>query len=183
MNRIKNQQSELVEKNNFESELNEISKLLNNFKTAADEVLPVKRLIEEIKSFILFDQRFHYRVLIGTDSENQDQDVDFVSAIVVHRVGQGARYFWRRQVIAKRLELHHRLWQEALISLEISKALIKILTLEKLNFSFELHLDLGYNGKSESVIKELIALVRGYGFDVKVKPSSCAASTIADRLV
>jgi len=60
---------------------------------------------------------------------------------------------------------------------------LKILTSKKLNFRFELHLDLGTMGKSSSSVKEIINLVRSYGFDVKIKPESYAASKIADRLI
>ena len=38
-----------------------------------------------------------YSITIGTDSELlAGHKADFVTAIVVHRVGNGGRYFWRR---------------------------------------------------------------------------------------
>lgn len=159
------------------------SEVIEDFKTAQGQRLSASQLISEIKNFMLADDRFSYRLLIGTDSENQEATIDFVTAIVVHRVGAGARYFWRRRVVPKRYDFHQRLWEEALMSLEISKALLKFLTEAELNFAFELHLDLGNNGRSQSVIKELINLVRGHGFEVKVKPEAYAASTIADKLI
>jgi hypothetical protein len=157
--------------------------MLENFKSAKGEKLAKERLIKEIENFILMDEKFTYRVLVGTDSEYFDHKVDFVSVIVVHRVGHGARYFWRRQVVQTKFGLHERLWQEALLSLKIGQELLKILTSKKLNFRFELHLDLGTIGKSSSSVKEIINLVRSYGFDVKIKPESYAASKIADRLI
>jgi predicted RNase H-related nuclease YkuK (DUF458 family) len=157
--------------------------MLGDFKTAKGEKLTKERLIKEIESFILADERFPYKILVGTDSEYYDHQIDFVSVIVVHRVGYGARYFWRRQVFNSKFGLHQRLWQEALLSLNIGQELLKILTHKKLNFQFELHLDLGTIGKSSSSLKEIINLVRGYGFEVKIKPESYAASKIADRLL
>jgi predicted RNase H-related nuclease YkuK (DUF458 family) len=157
--------------------------MLEDFKTAKGEKLTRERLIEEIENFILADNKFNYRILVGTDSEYFDHKIDFVSVIVVHRIGHGARYFWRRQVFKTKFGLHERLWQEALISLNISQQLLKILVSKKLNFHFELHLDLGTIGKSSSSVKEIINLVRSYGFDVKIKPESYAASKIADRLI
>jgi predicted RNase H-related nuclease YkuK (DUF458 family) len=157
--------------------------MLEGFKSAKGEKLTKERLIKEIENFILTDEKFAYRVLVGTDSEYFDHKIDFVSVIVVHRVGHGARYFWKRQVLKTNLGLYERLWQEALLSLKIGQELLKILTSKKLNFRFELHLDLGTIGKSSSSVKEIINLVRSYGFDVKIKPESYAASKIADRLI
>lgn len=157
--------------------------MLKNFKTAKGEKLTKDKLLNEIENFILAESDFSYKILVGTDSESYNNKIDFVSVIVVHRIGSGARYFWRRQIFNSKFNLHERLWQEALLSLTISQELLKILTQKKLNFHFELHLDLGNIGKSSSSVKEIINLIRGYGFEVKIKPESYAASKIADRLL
>lgn len=157
--------------------------MLTEFKTAKGEKLDGKSLIAEIENFILADKKYEYRVLVGTDSECFDHQIDFITVIVVHRIGYGARYFWKRQIVKTQYSLSQRLWQEALFSLAVSQDLLKILTSKDLNFRFEFHLDLGNVGKSSSSIKEIINLIRGYGFEVKVKPESYAASKIADRLL
>lgn len=157
--------------------------MLGEFKKANGERLSIAELINEIKNFILSDEKYSYQILVGTDSENFNHHIDFVSVIVVHRMGYGARYFWRRQVVNSKFSLNERLWQEALLSLNISQELLKILTKQNLKFRFEVHLDLGNIGKSSSSIKEIINLVRGYGLEVKIKPESYAASKIADRLI
>lgn len=157
--------------------------MLIDFKTAKGERLDPKSLINEIENFILADQKHEYRILVGTDSEYLEKQIDFITVIVVHRIGHGARYFWKRQVVKSKFGLHQRLWQEAIFSLSVSQELLKILTEKKLNFSFEFHLDLGTVGKSYSSVKEIINLIRGYGFEVRIKPESYAASKIADRLL
>jgi predicted RNase H-related nuclease YkuK (DUF458 family) len=155
---------------------------IEGFRTASGKNLTRERLISEIRDFILKDDRYQYKVLVGTDSENCDNGIEFISVIVVHRVGYGARYFWKRFYINKKDDLYSRLWKEAIFSLDISKELLKFLIKEKLSFQFEVHLDLGTNGKSKSIIKELVNLIRGHGFDVKIKPEAYAASKIADHL-
>lgn len=157
--------------------------MLGEFRKADGQKLSKKELVKEIENFILADKRYSYRVLVGTDSEYFDHHIDFVSVIVIHRVGYGARYFWRRQIVNSKFGLNERLWQEALLSLNISQELLKILTGRNLDFRFELHLDLGNIGKSSSSVKEIINLVRGYGLEVKIKPEAYAASKIADRLI
>ena len=157
--------------------------ILHNFRTAAGEKLTDSKLIEEIVKFIEADKNFNYKILIGTDSEERENSSDFVMVIVVHRVGQGARYFWKRIELNVFKTLKDRLWQEALFSLELGQEILKRLLQFDIKFSFEIHLDIGENGNSKSVIKEIINLIRSYGFNVKVKPESYAASKIADRLI
>jgi predicted RNase H-related nuclease YkuK (DUF458 family) len=156
---------------------------LKDFKTASGKKLSEEELILEIENFILADNRFEYKIFVGSDSEARENSSDFVIAIVVHRVGHGARYFWKRLILPKFKQLRDRLWQEALFSLEISQKLLEKLLVKDLKFHFEVHLDIGENGKSQSVVKEIISLVRSYGLDFKIKPQSYAASKIADRLL
>ncbi len=155
---------------------------LSGFRTAKGFKLSQENLLKEIVDFILENKNYKYKILVGTDSENQRDKIEFISVIVVHRVGYGARYFWKKQYLPY-LDFHSRLWQEAIFSLEISKELLKKLLDKTVDFYFEVHLDIGDNGKSKSVISELINLIRGHGFQVKVKPESYAASKIADHLL
>lgn len=157
--------------------------MLDGFKTARGEKLFNNELINEIKKFISENDKFDYRILVGTDSEHFDHHIDFVSVIVVHRVGQGARYFWKREIYKQKFGLQERLWREAMLSLTISQEIISRLSQENLTFHFEVHLDLGTKGKSFSSLREIINLIRNYGFEVKIKPHSYAASKIADRLI
>jgi len=41
--------------------------MLEDFKSAQGEKLNKERLIKEIENFILTDERFDYRILVGTD--------------------------------------------------------------------------------------------------------------------
>ena len=59
-------------------------------------------VVREIIRFIEDDDKYLYKVIIGTDSlALQDKTADFVTAVVVHRVGNGGRYFWRRAKAGK----------------------------------------------------------------------------------
>lgn len=157
--------------------------MIEGFKTAYGQKISINEIVSIIKNFILEKPEYNYKLFVGTDSENREKNIEFISVIVVHRVGYGARYFWKRVVSKKKFDLYSRLWQEALFSLNISEKLFRFLINEKLKFDFEVHLDLGVNGKSRSVIKEIINLIKSYGFEVKIKPESYAASKIADHLL
>ncbi|HEX68148.1 MAG TPA: hypothetical protein ENG13_03675, partial [bacterium] len=44
-----------------------------------------------------------------------------------------------------------------------------------------IHADIGGNGETKDMIKEVAGLIRGNGFEPKIKPESFAASIVADR--
>ncbi|MDP3999659.1 MAG: ribonuclease H-like YkuK family protein [bacterium] len=143
------------------------------------------QIVKAISDFINSDPKREYKITVGTDSQKrQDNKADFVTAIVVHRVGYGGRYFWRHMEIAKSYTLRDRMWQEVLTSLDISKELVVLLKnagLEKYNF--EIHVDIGEKGETKSMIQELTGMIRAHNFEARTKPDSYAASKVADRHV
>jgi predicted RNase H-related nuclease YkuK (DUF458 family) len=144
------------------------------------------QVIQEIKNFINADARRCYKVIIGTDSEQtNDSTADFVTAIVVHRVGNGGRYFWRRlEPTKKYFTLHNRITEEVIISLEIAQNLLAAMkNFEMPKFDFEIHVDVGENGETRTMIQELVGMIRAHNFEAKTKPESYAASKVADRHV
>jgi predicted RNase H-related nuclease YkuK (DUF458 family) len=79
-------------------------------------------VVREITDFMREDGARSYRIMIGTDSALYNStDADFVTAVVVHRVGNGARYFWRRAELKNFHTLRDRMIKEAMISLEIAQ--------------------------------------------------------------
>lgn len=124
-----------------------------------------------------------YRIVIGTDSApGKSGETDFVTALVVHRIGKGAIYFWKRKVERKRLSLREKIYQEAIISLESAEEVLATFAQDGINrFDVEIHVDIGKFGETREMISEVIGMIRGSGFLVKIKPESYAASTVADR--
>lgn len=147
--------------------------------------LSVKEVVREIIEFMRADLTRHYKVTIGTDSElYRGNKADFVTAIVVHRVGNGGRYFWRRIEALKMHSLRERIVKEVLISLDIAKDTLSELKKFPLpEFDFEIHIDVGENGPTKAMIQEVVGMVRANNFEAKTKPESYAASNVADRHV
>lgn len=139
--------------------------------------------VREIIDFMRENEERSYRIMIGTDSALYNStDADFVTAIVVHRIGHGARYFWRRAELKNFHTLRDRMIKEAMISLEIAQQVFDFLKEAGApEFDFEIHVDVGYNGETKSVLQELVGLIRANNFEVKTKPESYAASNVADR--
>lgn len=154
------------------------------FNSSTGKKLSPSQVVEEILVFIKADPKRNYKITIGTDSEAMaDKRADFVTAIVVHRVGNGGRYFWRRIEDGKKFHtLRDRILREVLISLEIAHAFLETarrFTMPK--FDFEIHVDVGENGATKAMMQELTGMIRANNFAVKTKPDSYAASKVADR--
>lgn len=146
------------------------------------------QLVREIVSFMEDQPNSDYKITLGTDSQKQaGTTADFVTAIVVHRVGRGGRYFWRRIELDNFHTLRDRITREVLISLEIAQGFITELENAKMKngsapkYDFEIHVDVGENGETRVMIQELVGMIRAHNFEAKTKPESYAASNIADR--
>jgi hypothetical protein len=124
-----------------------------------------------------------YQLVIGTDSQpHNGSGVDFVTAIVVHRIGVGGIYFWKRIVNKKVYVLRQRMYEEAAMSLETAETVLALLHKDGVTkYDVEIHVDIGKFGQTREMITEIVGMVRGSGYTVKTKPESYAASKIADR--
>ncbi len=170
-----------------------------NFTGGQGKKFSSLEVINELISFMEADTKRTYRIVIGTDSLLlADKSADFVSAVVVHRVGNGGRYFWRRETFKKLPSLRERIFKEVLLSVDLAKeVLLYLKNLKAPNFDFEIHVDIGTNGPTSEMMQEVIGMVRAYSeqfssiyqgaphynFQVKTKPDSYAASKVADRHV
>lgn len=140
--------------------------------------------ISKMVWFMGVDKSASYEVIIGTDSEAQNGSADYVSALIVHKKGRGGIYFWSRQKLNNIYSLRQRIWQEALISLQLAEKMVadfKQMGLGDLNL--EIHVDVGPNGETRKMINEIVGMIRANGFRVATKPSSWGASHVADRHV
>lgn len=156
------------------------------FNSSLGLQLSAEEVSREIVNFMKADRQREYKITIGTDSEKDADDLaDFVTAIVVHRVGNGGRYFWRRVAgPGKFFTLRDRITHEVIMSLEIAKDfLTEIKKFNAPKFDFEIHIDVGENGATKSMIQELVGMIRANNFEARTKPDSYAASKVADRHV
>ena len=148
----------------------------------------VKRVIGEISEFVNRDPASFYSLVIGTDSQTKRVDghieIDFVSAVIVHRQGKGARYFWRKEKrVGKTLVLRDKIYTETLMSLDLAQSMVpdirKVVSPAK--YDLEIHIDVGPLGKTRDMIREVVGMVNGNGFKAKTKPESWGASKVADK--
>ena len=160
-----------------------MDKYFNNSVGAKFSVFEVARAVVK---FMTEDENRRYKIFIGSDSEGHaGENTDFVTAVVVHRVGNGGRFFWRRAELKRFHNLHDRIIQEVLLSIDTAKEILE--SLKKIkdvpDFDFEIHVDVGEKGETKSMTQEVIGMVRAYNFEPRIKPESYAATNVADRYV
>jgi predicted RNase H-related nuclease YkuK (DUF458 family) len=141
------------------------------------------KLKKIIKDFMAADKKSRYEIIVGTDSQKFDKDsFDFVSALIVHRVGFGGIYFWKREIIKKKMSLKERIYTEATLSLQTAETFIEFLKTNGISrYNIQIHVDIGHNGETRAMIAEVVGMIRGSGYQIKIKPESYAASKVADR--
>ncbi|MFO8034928.1 MAG: ribonuclease H-like YkuK family protein [Candidatus Bipolaricaulota bacterium] len=123
-----------------------------------------------------------YELVVGTDSQAYHDVAEYVSAIVVHRVGKGGRYFWRGSRERKPLSLRERIWRETWLSYDLAQQLIGSLQeREVLDVNLEIHVDVGRSGRTRDMVEEVVGMIIGSGFHVRTKPDAYAAATVADK--
>lgn len=160
----------------------------NSFISPSKGVLTTERMISDIAEFVDEEPASFYRLVIGTDSQerrvNGKNEVDYVTAIVIHRRGKGGRYFWRKEKKnGAKPVLRDKIYTETLMSLDVAQEIVpglrRVITPSK--YDLEIHIDVGPLGPTREMIREVVGMVSGNGFTAKTKPDSWGASSVADK--
>ncbi|HHY60198.1 MAG TPA: hypothetical protein GX504_06230 [Clostridia bacterium] len=143
--------------------------------------LDFEGMYQDILSFIGARPFGAFKLIVGTDSQVKDETC-FVTAIVVHHVGKGARYYYTKSYLRRMDSLRQRIFYETSMSLDIASRLAARLSQDGLEgLDAEIHLDVGPNGETKELIREIVGMVTGNGFEAVIKPDSTGASKVADK--
>jgi len=160
--------------------------MFESFISPTKGKMKFEEVVGDLINFVLEQPEEIYRIIVGTDSEGKEIP-DFVSAIVILRKGKGGRYFWKKIKNRKKYTLRTRIYEETMLSLKLAMKLRECIEkkLEKIrprNYkNLEIHTDIGQVGETREMIKEIIGMVRGNGFEVKIKPEAFGATSVADH--
>lgn len=143
----------------------------------------LEKLKEIVSKFMSTDKKAKYEIIVGSDSQKIEKNkYDFVSALIIHRIGWGGIYFWKRMVQDKKISLKERIYQEATMSLQTSENFVDLFRTNGISkYDIQIHVDIGHNGETRELITEVVGMIRGSGYVVKIKPDSYGASKVADR--
>ncbi|HHY12300.1 MAG TPA: hypothetical protein GX529_06690 [Firmicutes bacterium] len=138
-------------------------------------------MFQDILDFVAENPESQYKLIVGSDSQSREQ-ICFVTAVVIHHIGKGGRYYYTRTYVTKMPSIKQRIFYEAHLSLDIASKLAGELSYSGHNdLNVEIHLDVGRNGETRSMIRELVAQIVGSGFSAKIKPDAYGASQVADK--
>lgn len=175
------------------------------FHSPSGASLSLEEVVEETLRFMGSEPADAYSVIIGSDSQGYRNGsaslttggltpiggTDFVSVVVVHRIGKGGRYFWVKNRLARMLSLREKIYEEAtrslMLAMKLGGELKEKLAIpatsfpEEPSYTLEIHVDIGTKGPTRDMIREIVGMIRGNGFVVRTKPEAYAASTVADR--
>lgn len=171
-----------MESRNLDSEL---------FQSVTYGQLKTNDIISLIKAFLEEEPTAEYSLVIGTDSheknasENENRQINLVTAILVHRRGFGGKYFWKKKELSNIHTLREKIYAETFESLTFATTFVPLLK-KRLNgqspsYNLEIHIDVGEHGDTRDMIKEVVGIVTGSGFVAKTKPNAYGASSVADR--
>lgn len=140
--------------------------------------------LDQMFEKITFALKNNSKIFIGTDSDVSKKKVTFCRAICVHGPEtSGFYYFSKHKEHFKRYpDLFSRISEEARLSVETADMVCSKLDINK--SLIELHLDvspLGKNTKTSTFSDSLKGLVKGVGYDCKLKPNAWASQSVADK--
>ncbi|OHA48840.1 MAG: hypothetical protein A2806_04045 [Candidatus Terrybacteria bacterium RIFCSPHIGHO2_01_FULL_48_17] len=135
-----------------------------------------------------------FRISVGTDSEEILGHVKFMTVIHVWRIGHGARAFRTEGNGSEiktgtpknfRPRIYEEILRTATLAQELRSALREAFGDPNLE-DIEVHADVSETGGTSSMLREVIGMLKGYGFAdalIKIKPEAYAASAVADHYI
>lgn len=143
----------------------------------------LEQLRDIVTSFMAQDKKAKYQIIVGSDSQKTKfNSYDFVTALIIHRIGNGGIYFWRQNILERKISLKERIYMEATNSLEAAENFVSFFKVNGISrYDIQIHVDIGHNGETREMINEVVGMIRGSGYEIKIKPDSFGASKVADR--
>lgn len=151
------------------------------FNSPSKGEISFSEVIKDILGYINEDKTYSYKLIVGSDSQPRPEGTCFVSAIIIHREGKGARYYYQKRSEHKINSIRQRIFYETSLSLALADRISKYLKEIGRDMEVEIHLDVGNQGETKDMVKEVIGMVVGSGFDARIKPDASAASKVADK--
>ena len=140
----------------------------------------IDEMFEDILQFMRRHPKDRYRLIVGTDSQ-PGHETCFVTAVIIHREGKGAKFYYRRSYIKTPFTLRHRIFEEASRSLDMAGKMINYLAQILPELTIEIHVDIGEKGRTRELIQQVVNMINMSGFLAKIKPYSYGATKVADR--
>lgn len=165
--------------------------VIKMFRTGSGKKVTLEQIPDVLLAFYERNKQYGsmMSIIIGTDSQNFS-DTKMVSVIAMICEGHGGIFVYeishRKLIQNVKVKLH----TETSDSLILAEQLVEMLEANPkylemyTSCPISIHVDAGNSpkGKTRALIPELVGWIKACGYDVKTKPESFVASTIADRI-
>ena len=119
------------------------------------------QVCDKIRVYTEKDIQSEYVISVGTDSQSVNGVTRMVSVISVIRKTKGGIFFYDIRNVKKIYDLRQKLYTETLYSVELALKVMDFIKKNHINASFEVHIDMGNNGETNNLIKEIKGWVVG----------------------
>jgi predicted RNase H-related nuclease YkuK (DUF458 family) len=150
------------------------------FESPTEGRLTMEQMFGSILAYVQEDPTHRYQLIVGSDSHTRHETY-FVTAVVIHRVGKGGRYFFSRSRRRPIRSLRQKVLFETSLSLQVAARLTELLDAANADLDVEIHIDVGQQGETRALIREIVGMVTGSGYRARIKPDSFGASSVADK--
>ncbi|MCL6589896.1 MAG: ribonuclease H-like YkuK family protein [Firmicutes bacterium] len=143
--------------------------------------LNLEQVFKDMMEYMMSEPDSKFKLIVGTDSQFKEE-ICYVTAVIILREGKGGRFYYTKERERSKINLKQRIFIETSKSLSVAAKLA-----EKLagngwaDLNIEIHLDVGEQGKTKDIIREVVGMVTGSGFGARIKPDSYGASKVADK--
>ncbi|GEN35574.1 ribonuclease H-like YkuK family protein [Aneurinibacillus danicus] len=163
------------------------------FYNMSEKLVSFDEVFDRILRFVEQDPMGQYAMAIGTDSHGYQSYTKFTSAVLIHRLGKGAWGCLRDYIVPRRI---HSLREKISLETSLSQEIAYYITPDMLtqisdvllpyvdkgaDFTISIHLDIGNQGATKELIKEMVGRIQAMGIEAKIKPDSYVASSYANR--
>jgi predicted RNase H-related nuclease YkuK (DUF458 family) len=143
--------------------------------------LNFEQVFKDMIDFISQYSGSKFKLIVGTDSQLRE-DICYVTAIIILREGKGGRFYYFRERERTKITLKQRIFYETSRSLSVaSKLTEKLAENGWTDLDVEIHLDIGEQGRTKEIIREVVGMVNGSGYDARIKPDAYGAFKVADK--
>lgn len=151
------------------------------FESPTKGRMSMEMMLSDILLYVGQAPHDQYKLIIGTDSHTR-HDTVLVTAVVIHHLGKGGRYYFHKSRRRAIKSLRQKIFYETSTSLAVAANVTELL--EESGFAdvdVEIHIDVGHQGDTKDLIREIVGMVTGSGYQAQIKPNSFGASKVADK--
>ena len=164
--------------------------ITHTFTRANGKVVSGEEVIKIIADYVKQEPKAQYEFTVGTDSQAHGDKTKIAEVIAIRRVGHGGIYFSYIEYVDIISNLRKKIIEETHRSINNADGLLEGVQLilidegidiDKLDIRFQIHCDIGKDGRTSEFIKDIVNWVQGLHYECLIKPRSYTASGVADK--